>query len=154
MKGPYKWVCHTVSPKTHKKQSFNRNCYCTRPYCDFHNSAESHLQVLTSASINQTSDAKPRVDPKINYWTDVSNNLPIGIFSSHSTFAHSNLMPIESDKICTNLFTEERQKDIIMVVELWTKQKLQFTFPGGVNLPGYVKKFDWWKPKRSLVHRA
>ena len=46
----------------------------------------------------------------------------------------------KANGIGTNIFTEEFLKNIIMGFELWTEQKLQFTF-----------RFDWWKPKCSLA---
>ena len=40
-----------------------------------------------------------------------AHNLPISIFGSHGTFVHLCLAPMESDEICTNLYTEEIPKE-------------------------------------------
>ena len=65
---------------------------------------------------------------------DITYIVPISLFGSHGSFAHSNLTPMKR-----------------WLFELCTKQNSNSLSGDGVDLPSYVRKFDWWIPKRSLA---
>ena len=57
------------------------------------------------------------------------------MFGSHGTFVHSNSMPMESDEICTDLFSEEASNSYHNGIRAVKSNSL----PGGrVDLTGYA----------------